>query len=256
MKQFTFVKIILILILTLHVACVKPVIISSDPSAEKSPLFISGSLPETDIMTALAQIDLVVPGGHYPARAVLILKKPSHLRLELLPPIGTPDFFLTANPNEMKILLPGKNEFYSGKPTGHNLSRFLPWQFDVGDIVALFAGSYPPLTGDVNYSRYPEGDNVRIEMKSQSGIAQTVWLDPHGRLIRLVRTDEYGREQYSAEFADYTEGSPIAGRISLRMADGSNSITVKYSGLKIERAKDLSIFNLPVPAGVKTIILD
>jgi hypothetical protein len=255
-KQFTFGKIILILIVTLHVACARQAIISSDPSAEKSLLSISGALPETDIMTAIAQIDLVVPEGRYPARAVLILKKPSYLRLELLPPIGTPDFFLTANPNEMKILLPGKNEFYSGKPTGHNLSRFLPWQFDVGDIVAVFAGAYPPLTGDVNYLRYPEGDNVRIEMKAQSRIAQTVWLDKQGRLIRLVRSDEYGREQYSAEFADYAEDSPMAGKITLRMADGSNSITVKYSGLKIERAKDLSIFDLPVPAGFKTIILD
>ncbi|PKN70830.1 MAG: hypothetical protein CVU54_04130 [Deltaproteobacteria bacterium HGW-Deltaproteobacteria-12] len=256
MKQFSFGKIIIILIVTLHVACARQAIIFSDSSAEKTLLTISSSLPETYIMTASAQIDLVVPEGHYPARAVVILKKPSYLRLELLPPIGTPEFFLTANPNEMKILLPGKNEFYSGKPTGHNLSRFLPWQFDVEDILAVLAGAYPPLTGNVNYSRHPEGENVRIEMKAQSRIEQTVWLGPHGRLIRLVRRDEYGRELYSAEFADYDEASPIAGKITLRMSDGGNSITVKYSGLQIEKAKDLSIFDLPVPAGFKTIILD
>jgi hypothetical protein len=255
-KQFSFVKIIFILIVTLHVACAKQVIIPHDPSTSKVLLTISDALPETDIMTAVAQIDFIVPGVYYPARAALIIKKPSYLRLELLPPIGTPDFFLSANPDEMKILLPGKGEFYSGKPTGRNLSRFLPWQFNIEDIVAILANTYPPLAGDVAFRRHPEGNNLRIEMKAPSGISQTLWIGSDGRLIKLVRSDEKDREQYSAEFADYDEGSTIAGKITLRMADGGNAITVKYSGLNMEKAKDLSIFDLPVPAGFKTIILD
>jgi hypothetical protein len=40
------------------------------------------------------------------------------------------------------------------------------------------------------------------------------------------------------------------------MADGITSISVKYSELKIEKAADLSVFELPVPAGVKLILLD
>jgi hypothetical protein len=246
----------LIIAVTWNVACVKQVIIPHDPSTEKVLFAISSAVSETDILCAVAQIDLVTPGGYYPARAALIIKKPSYLRLELLPPIGPPDFFLATTPQEMKILLPAKGEFYSGKPTGHNLSRFLPWQFNIEDIVAIFANAYPPLTGDVAYLRYPEGDNLRIEMKAQSGTSQTVWIGSNGRLSKLVRFDENGKELYSAEFADYAEGSSIAGKITVSMADGVTSITVKYSDLKIEKAKDLSIFDLPVPVGFKTIIMD
>ena len=93
-------------------------------------------------------------------------------------------------------------------------------------------------------------------MKVRSTIAQTVWIGSNGRLMKIVRNDDSGMLLYSAEFADYEEGSPIAGKITVSMADGVTSITVKYSDLKIEKAKDLSIFDLPVPAGFKTIIMD
>ena len=246
----------MIIVVTLNAGCAKQVIIPHDPSTQKVLFAISNAVSETDILSAVAQIDLVTPGGYYPARAALIIKKPSYLRLELLPPMGPPDFFLATTPQEMKILLPAKGEFYQGEPTGHNLSRFLPWQFNIEDIVAIFACTYPPLTGDVAYLRYPEGNNLRIEMKVRSGIAQTVWIGPDGRLSKLERFDENGKMLYRAEFTDYEEGSSIAGKITVSMADGITSITVKYSDLKIEKAKDLSIFDLPVPAGFKKIIMD
>ena len=246
----------LIIIVTLHVACTKNIIIPHDPSTQKVLLTVSGTVSESDVLSTVAQINLVTPGGYYPARAVLVIKKPSYLRLELLPPRGPPDFFLTATPLEMKILLPSKGEFYRGAPTGHNLSRFLPWQFSIEDIVAIFAGTYPPLIGNVAYLCYPEGNNLRIEMKAQSGIAQTIWIGSDNRLGRLVRYDENGKAIYCAEFEDYGEGKNIAGKITVSIAESVTSITIKYSDLKIEKAKDLLIFDLPVPAGFKTILLD
>jgi hypothetical protein len=246
----------LIVAVTLNAGCAKQIIIPHDPSTQKVLFSISNAISEADILSGAAQIYLVTAGGYYPARAALIIKKPSYLRLELLPPMGPPDFFLSTNPQEMKILLPAKGEFYQGKPTGHNLSRFLPWQFNIEDIVAIFTCTYPPLTGDVSYLRYAEGNTLRIEMKAQCGIAQTVRIGSDGRLSKLERFDENGKLLYSAEFTDYAEGSSIAGKIHVNMADGITSITVKYSDIKIEKAKDLSIFDLPVPAGFKKIIMD
>ncbi len=246
----------MIIAVTLHVACTKHIIIPHDPSTQKVLFSVSGIVSEYDILSAVAQIDLVTPGVYYTARAALIIKKPSYMRLELLPPMGPPDFFLTTTPHEMKILLPSKGEFYRGAPTGHNLSRFLPWQFNIEDIVAIFAGTYPPLTGDVAYLRYPEGNDLRIEMKAQSGMSQTVWIGSDNRLSKLVRYDEKENVLYSAEFADYEEGNSIAGKITVSIAEGVTSITIKYSNLKLENAKDVSIFDLPVPAGFKTIMLD
>lgn len=247
----------LIIAVILNLACTRQAIVTHYPSTEEGLPIISGNVSETDILSAVAQIDLVTSAGYYPVRAALIIKKPSYLRLELLPLMGTPDFFLSATPQEMRILLPAKGECYRGAPTGHNLSRFLPWKFNVEDIVAILAGTYPPLTGgDVTYLRYPEGNNLLIEMKARSGIAQTVRVGSNGRLNNLKRFDENGKLLYSAEFADYETGGTIAGKISVSMADGVTSIIVKYSDLKIEKEKDLSIFDLPVPPGFKIIDMD
>jgi hypothetical protein len=202
-----------------------------------------------------ARIDLVTQGGTYPARAALIIKKPSFLRLELLPPLGTPDFFLTVNSREMKILLPAKAEFYRGAPTGRNLSRFLPWQFDIEDIIAILAGTYPSLNDVIDYQSRTDDNILRIETKNSSGISQVIWISPEGRLIKLVRNDETGKELYNAEFGDYEQDNFPARKITVNMNNG-DSLMVKYSDVKIQKGNDLSVFDLPVPEGFRTIILD
>jgi outer membrane lipoprotein-sorting protein len=58
------------------------------------------------------------------------------------------------------------------------------------------------------------------------------------------------------QYEDYQQESIIAGKITIKMADDVTSIAIKYSGLKIETAADLSIFELPVPEGIKVIMLD
>jgi hypothetical protein len=78
----------------------------------------------------------------------------------------------------------------------------------------------------------------------------------NNRLLKLVRKDEYGKEIYNVKYDHYEEQNSVAGEITISMADRITSVSVKYSDVKIEKATDLSIFNLPVPANVKTIPLD
>lgn len=255
--SYLFSKIICLLVVcTLGASCAKPVIVPHDPAMERIVALVSSAVPESDIVTAIARIDLITSGTHYPAKAALLLKKSSYLRLELLPIMGPPDFFLTANPRELKILLPGKGEFYQGRPTGTNLSRFLPWRFDLNEIIAVLAGTCPPLTGEVRYSRCAEKNGPCVEMKAPSGMSQTIELESKGRMKKIERRDEAGNILYSAEFAEYEDGSPIAGKITINIGDGATSLTIRYSDLKIEKAKDLSVFDLPLPAGFKTVLLD
>lgn len=246
----------MIIAVTLNAGCTKQITTPHYPSTQEVLFLISNAVSEADTLSGIVQVEMFTSEGYYPARAALNIKKPSYLRLELLPLMGTPDFLLSATPQEMKILLPLKGEFYQGEPTGRNLSRFLPWQFNIEDMVAIFTSTYPPLNGDVSYLRYQEGNALRIEMKSQCGIKQTVWIGHSGRLSKLERFDENGKMLYRVEFTDYAEGSPIAGKIAVSMADGLASFSVKYSDLKIEKTKDLSLFDLHVPDGFKKIIMD
>ena len=249
--------IFLLLLAVLASGCVRQVVIYPDSPSEKNLAAISSTVAEDDILSAIAQIDLVTLYGYHPARAALIIKKPSYLRLELLPVIGTPDFFLAASPEKMSIFIPSKGEFYRGLPTQANLAKFFPWQSNIEDLVMIFIGTYPSLKEKIiSYQSYQEKNFLRIEMTAQSGCSQIIWVGENNRLRELVRNDEYGKEIYNVKYDHYELQSSIAGEITISMADGITSLSIKYSDFKIEKATDLSIFNLPIPANVKVIMLD
>lgn len=217
---------------------------------------LSRMIQETDRIIATAQIDLMTVQGHYPVRAALILQKPSYFRMEMLPVIGTPDFFLTSKPDDLRVYIPSRNEFYSGKPSAENLGRFLSWAMNVEDMVMIFSGAHPLLTGEnLSYESYAEGHLLRVEMKTSS-CSQVIWIGQDGKIVKLVRNGSDGRETYSVQYEDYEPGSPLAGKITVKMADDVTSISVRFTDVKKEKATDLSIFELPVPAGIKTIHLD
>ena len=237
--------------------CIQQTVIHNDSTPEKILSAISKAVAEDDILSATARIDLVTLHGYYPARAAVIIKKPSYFRLELLPVIGTPDFFLVASPEKMSIFIPSRGEFYRGQPTQTNLAKFLPWQFNIEDLVMIFSGTYPSLKEKViTYQSYQENNFLRIEMKAQSGCSQIIWVGENNQLRKLVRNDEHGKEMYHVEYDRYGTHEAIAGKISISMADGITSLSIKYSDLKIEKATDLSIFDLSIPVNVKTILLD
>jgi outer membrane lipoprotein-sorting protein len=249
--------ILLLLLTVLANGCLKQVVIYPEYPPEKILAAISNAVAKDDILSAMAQIALVTIHGYQPARAAVIIKKPSYLRLELIPVIGTPDFFLVASPEKMSIFIPSRGEFYRGQPTQANLAKFLPWQFNIEDLVMIFSGTYPSLKEKVmTYQRYQENNFLRIEMKAQSGCSQIIWVGENNQLRKLVRNDEHGKEMYHVEYDRYGTHGSIAGEISISMADGITSLSIKYSDLKIEKATDLSIFDLPIPANVKTILLD
>jgi hypothetical protein len=215
---------------------------------------IPRTIHETDRIVATAQIDLTTAQGHFPVRAALVLQKPSYLRLEMLPLIGTPDFFLTATPDDMRIFIPSRGEFYSGKPSAENLARFLTFALNIADMVMILSGSYPSLAEqNLSYASYEGADLLRVDMKTSSGPSQTIWMGKNGRIARLVRHDSDGREIYQVQYEDYAPQGSLAEKITIKWTDNVTSVSVKYSDLKIEKATDLSVFELPVPAEIKII---
>jgi hypothetical protein len=93
-------------------------------------------------------------------------------------------------------------------------------------------------------------------MKSPSDKSQVLWVGEDNRLLKLVRLNEFGQEIYHVNYEDFKPESPVPGKITINMADGITSISVKYSKLKIEKATTLAIFDLKMPAGMKLILLD
>jgi len=256
-KKSSFRAVILLWLLFFVYGCAGQAIIYPDSPAEKIPTTIfSGPIAEDDVVSAIVDIDLTSPDGYYPTKAALIIKKPSYLRLELLPVFGTPDFLLAASPEKMSIFIPSKENFYYGQPTGANLRKFIHWQFNIEDIVMIFAGTYPSLKEkDMSYQSYRENSLLRMEMKAPSGCSQIVWIGENNRLFKMVRNDENGKELYTVKYFYDQAPHTLPAKITISMADGITFLSVKFSEIRIEKATDLSIFDLPIPANVNVILL-
>lgn len=233
----------------------KPTIVKTDFSTGDIEASVLRMIDEDDIFSAVALIHVSHHNSFYPAKAALVIKRPSYLRMELMPVIGVPDFFLSVSPEIMKIFIPSKGEFYSGLPTVSNLNKFLPWQIEIEDMIMIFTGAYPSLKEEhVSYQVHHEDHLVRVEMKAPSGASQIIWIGENNKLIKLVRQDDAGERLYNVEYAYDNNNFPE--KIKINFADETASLSIKYSDVKIEKRKDLSIFDLAIPDHVNEIILE
>ena len=224
---------------------------------EQTLLNLSRAVTQDERMTAAAHLDIMTPQGHYPARAAIILQKPSCLRLELLPVIGTPDFILTADAEALNIFIPSRGEFYKGLPSADNLARFLPWRFTIDDLVRILAGDTPALPESRIFSARDAGETVdHLVMKATTGVFQVVRFDARGRLASVVRYGADGKPVYSIDYEEYKPSARLASRISIRLSDQTLALSVTYATFRIEKAADLSVFRLAPPAGIRIVEMD
>jgi len=231
--------------------------VARDVYPEKRILSTSGGLAEEDVFQALAKIDFKTVDASYHVRAALVLRRPGYVRLEVLPLIGNPDLLLTATPDTMTVFVPSKKELYRGRPTRSNLEKFLPWSMDIEDMVLVLTGTYPfctteRLAEDVS----SEGRLGRMTCKKSSGESQIIWVQEGSqKLMRLLCTDETGSEKYTVQYF-YGGQSALPEKLVIRLANGSTALTVTYSDVRVEKTKDLSVFNLTAPSDVEQNILE
>lgn len=208
-------------------------------------------------VSALAQVYFMTPDGSYPAKVALVMKRPSHLRLEILPIIGPPDFFLVATPETMRVFIPSRMELYVGKPSILNLTKFLPWSAGIEEMVMMLTGTYPALQeNNVSYQEYPEGNHRRIEMRAPSGAAQTIWRGENNQLLKFSRQDASNKTLYTADYSYSSEDTMFPAKIVIRMNAESTSLSVNYLDVRIEKTSDASLFDLIVPEQVTEIIME
>jgi hypothetical protein len=207
--------------------------------------------------SALAEIDIVTSGRYYPVKAALVLKRPCYLRIELLPIIGVPDFVLTTTPDKLQIFIPSRGELYSGQPTADNLKKFLPWPMEIEEMVMILTGSFPALPEPkVDDREFREENLFRREMKAPSGRSQIIWRRTPKKPLKMLRKDETGQELYNVQYLYDDPPGDLPQQITITRGDGTSSLSVKYSDVKMEKTADLSLFYLEIPAHTRQIPLE
>lgn len=216
----------------------------------------SGFLNDGETLSAFVHIGLSTPEGYYPARAALMLKKPSYLRLELLSVIGPPDFFLVASPGHIKAFVPSRGKFYSGRATEANLKKLLSWSVCPEDMIMMLTGTYPSFeAGETPCRVHVRGRERLLEMNTPSGRWRIIRRNETDTLLKIVRHDADGRVLYTTEYL-YEKGSSFPEKIIVETADASMSLSLTWSDVDIETSSDVSVFDLKAPDNAAEIFLD
>ncbi len=204
---------------------------------------------------ALARIELSGNRGAYPLKAAILMRWPDALRVEHLPLLGPPDFFMTLAGSRLQISVPGEKAYWTGAPTRENLASFLPIGLSGGELIALLRGSCPPGEGITSVQTVAEadGDAGRLDLFAPDGKRLTLWTDPTSRHVqRCTRFAEDGREVYTVRFEDHRllSGRPWPMRIRFTAPGPPATVmTVRYTDPILSPDADPERFDLPIPPG-------
>ena len=211
----------------------------------------------------MADIDLMAFGRRQHLRAALLLQVPSLMRIEGIPVFGPPDFFLSLNREKLKIFLPGKKDFYQGRPSRGNLAHFLPISLSPTDMVYVLLGIPPPLPpvagGKIGYRESREGAKNRLDVLLNNRLIRTLWSDENvEQLTDMEITDTDAGFNYRVSYGKYLrlEGSDFPQEVTIVSTDGDDQIIFHYDDTELSASVDEGTFDLPVPEGITPTSLD
>jgi hypothetical protein len=236
----------------------KPLPERSDPEAQAVIDLIGHGSRHPDSLQALADVDISAYGKKYVTRLALVLKKPQNLRAESIPLIGTPDFFLTLNENQIKAFWPYDGRFYIGKPTAKNFEQFFPLKLPVEGLSALLMGAMPPADKGVHWRMGGKEDQaMRIDGVSGRGKTRSIWLDGQTRIVKMVFFDGSQEPLYTFFYHDFGADNPVIPRkIQIVLEHHQSIVTIRYSDIQSPAEQIETVFDLTVPPGVWPTFLD
>lgn len=215
-------------------------------------------------MKAVAQVVVNTEEGRYPIKLAIIAAKPASLRLEAIPIIGLPNFFLSIHNGLMKVYLPQNGEYYVGPATIDNLKSFVPIHLAVPDLVDLLMGCRPTISSEQTILKgHSEGTSYRLDILSRENQAlQSLWIDPENLyLTRLDRFGKSGEKLLTVYFDEYIQDNDVSmpSRVRFQMPgrEDERNISLRYDGATFAPStiETERIFDLSVPEGVRTTIL-
>jgi hypothetical protein len=211
--------------------------------------------PAEGTLKAIAAIQVATPAGAYPLKLAVMLRRPALMRVEAIPVLGLPNFYLSIHEDRLKVLLPDKNEFYAGRATRENIAMFLPLRIDVESMVSLLMGVPPAATGkDLHREGSVGGDSYLIDIRDGGRRIQSLRVRLTDGLIEDI--DIYGNGEkalYRVHYEDHVRsGESVTPRkITIVAEEDGTTLTIGYSEIEWTAERDDSLFDLKAPPGVK-----
>jgi len=198
------------------------------------------------------------PWSHYSFDVNVAAIRPDRLRLQAFDLMGRPVMILTANHEELSLLDYRQAILYRGEATPENLSRFLPLNLRIEDVITLLAGQKPLgpfVRAEVKLDRDFSGDYWRLELtRPGEQLVDLIWMVPHSLKISRSEIGPPRQEPwFRLEFSDYQDLAGQSAPLHIFWADLKNKAetAVVYEEFRIDPDLPATLFSLPSPPGIK-----
>jgi hypothetical protein len=209
-------------------------------------------------ITATTRITIDRNGDHFPLKVATMIRRPDFLRVESIPVMGPPDFFLSIAGGELRVFFPGKSAFYIGRANSRNISRFLPVSLPAPEMISLLMGVPPDAAEEIQTMKGNREEGLyRIDQYGSERRIRSLWIDPAGgKLVRFQRFTEDGAARLTVDLADHVRIGDffLPRKVTIREKE-TGTLTIRHTDIR-QFAADPESFPLQIPEGITPIPLD
>ena len=241
---------------------VPPPALSRDPAALLDQ--VKAGQRRVQRVSGRARVKITSPSLSGTVTELIAAEKPDRLHLETLDFFGNPAAVLVAGDGRFALHdLRGK-VFYRGPATPENVSRLLPFDLPVEELVTILCGSAPLLPG------------TPLEVGTQEGLVLlTIGLGEVGQRLALgeqatvvwsrLRRDapagsapEVANPGYDLAFDHFVDrgGVRFPNALDVDAPAGKARVELSWRDLEVNGGVDRALFQLLPPPGVQVVDLD
>lgn len=245
------------LVLFLPCCATVPILPKENPDPKELHRRVQDRGQQVQGLKGLARGKVSAPGKNYSGLEILWVRRPSSLRLESLGPLGTPQLYLTADDQEVRVYIPAENRYYHGPSQGRLLSAALPILLPLADVVSILLGDipWPREEGKAVVRRDETGSRWVLELLYPSGNErQTLWVHPQRLLVLEAQVDRPGLS-YQLLFRDFqvSQGLWFPQQIQWIIPEEKIHLTVIFEEVELNPNWEAEDFTLPVPRGATVV---
>ena len=203
----------------------------------------------------LAKVKVRSPENSLSGTQVILAEKPDRLRAETLSPFGTPLLLLAADGENLGVLLPSRNLYYTGAASPANLGRFVRIPLRLSDLVS-FLLYQPPMISTRSEEAFELQEGGWLLIRNGSSRRQELTFN-HER--QLVETNYYDTDKLLlkityGKFSTEEGGFPLL--FGIEFPELETTASLEFSEPETNGKLQAGIFKLTPPAGVTVIDLD
>ena len=181
---------------------------------------------------------------------LILLKKPSHVRIDVLTPFGSPALTMATDGRRVNLHYHSKKRYFSGNLEKGELSTLFASALSMKDLATILGGGIPLISYDKEKSSAAvEGNYYRLEIKNGSA-RQEIFFEPES--LAPAKGIIYGADGRVVMALDAGGHEDVQGlmfpmKMMIKLPVENYEMKISYSSVALNDYTGMDAFRLAVP---------